>query len=157
MRCAAIMINRRACLGLGALLLLVGGCSGGDSPPFLVYAGGGFVFNYRTANHFYGFVVKQTKPLPQGSKLRVSFEIPGGKQEVQEVATVAGRLQYKFQTGDLDGIEAGHAYHAILTLLDAKTGLELDRLDMTFKTEADQSKLPQKPLVVGPGYEQPKN
>ena len=43
MRCAAIMINRRACLGLGALLLLVSGCSGGDSPPFLAYAGGGFV------------------------------------------------------------------------------------------------------------------
>ena len=76
---------------------------------------------------------------------------------MQEIATVPGRLQYKFQTGDLDGIEAGHHYRAILTLLDAETGRELDRLEKTFKTDVDQSKLPDKPLVAGPGYEQPEN
>jgi hypothetical protein len=150
------MISRRNYLGLVVLLALPG-CADSEAPPFVEFAGGGFVFNYRTANHFYGFVVKQIKPLPAGSKLRVTFEIPGGKEEVQEIATIPGRLQYKFQTGDLDGIEAGHQYRAILTLLDGKTGRELDRLEKTFATEVDQSKLPQKPLVVGPGYEQPKN
>ena len=154
MRCAAIMISRRSYLGLLVMLALPG-CAGNEIPPFIEFAGGGFVFNYRTANHFYGLVVKQIKPLPAGSKLRVSFEIPGGRQEVQEIATVPGRLQYKFQTGDLDGIEAGHQYRAILTLLDGETGRELDRLEKTFKTDVDQSKLPEKPLVVGPGYEQP--
>ena len=156
MRCAAIMISRRNCLGLVVMLALPG-CGGSEAPPFIEFAGGGFVFNYRTANHFYGLVVKQIKPLPAGSKLRVSFEIPGGRQEVQEIATVPGRLQYKFQTGDLDGIEAGHHYRAILMLLDGETGRELDRLEKTFKTDVDQSKLPERPLVAGPGYEQPKN
>lgn len=143
--------DRRLVLFLLAPLLLA--CGGEDTRPYLEFAGGGFVFNYRTANHYYGFVARQVRPLPEGARLRVTFEIPGGKTEVQEEPAVSGRLQYKFQTGDLEGIEAGHPYEANLVVLDGATGKELFRLSHSFKTDVDQSKLPAKPLVVGPGYE----
>ena len=153
MNSSVTMPDRRALL-LALLLPALAAC-GDDAPkPYFEFAGGGFVFNYRTANHFYGFVVRQKTPLPDGARIRVTFETPQGEQ-VQNIDAVPGRLQYKFQTGDLDGIVAGHPYKAVLVVLDGATEKELGRLEKTFKTEADQSKLPDKPLVVGPGYEQP--
>jgi hypothetical protein len=79
--------------------------------------------------------------------------VPGGKMETQEEPAVPGRLQYKFQTGDLEGIEPGHPYTATLVVLD-KTGKEIGRFEKSFMTEVDQSKLPERPLVEGPGYQQ---
>ncbi len=143
--------HRRLVLLLLAPLLWA--CGDDPARPYLEFAGGGFVFNYRTANHFYGFVVRQAKPLPEGARLKVVFEVPGGRTETQEEPAVPGRLQYKFQTGDLEGIVPGHPYVATLLVLDSATGQELGRLTHSFKTDADQSKLPGKPLVVGPGYE----
>jgi hypothetical protein len=132
---------------------LLWACGEDTSRPYLQFAGGGFVFNYRTANHYYGFVVRQQRPLPEGARLKVTFEVPGSKTETQEEPAVPGRLQYKFQTGDLEGIESGHPYTATLVVLD-KTGKEIGRLEKSFKTEVDQSKLPDRPLVEGPAYQQ---
>lgn len=150
MSSSATVLSRRVLLGF----VLAGLTACGDDPdtPYLDYAGGGFVFNYRTANHFYGFVVRQKKPLPEGARITVRFELPGDRQQVVEERTTGGRLQYKFQTGDIEGIEVNHPYRAVLVLSDA-SGTELQRLEKTFQTDVDQSRLPSKPLVVGPGYE----
>lgn len=144
------VFDRRRLLLLAVLGLA--GCGEDPSTPYLEYAGGGFVFNYRTANHYYGFVVRQKRPLPEGGRLEVRFELPGGQEEKAAEKIVPGRLQYKFQTGDIDGIEANHPYKAVLVLLDAE-GKEIERLEHSFKTDVEQSSLPAKPLVVGPGYQ----
>lgn len=144
--------DRRHFVVLAMLTPLLWACGDDPSRPYLEFAGGGFIFNYRTANHYYGFVVRQQRPLPEGAKLKVTFEVPGGKTEMQEEPAVPGRLQYKFQTGDLEGIEPGHAYTATLAVLD-KSGKEIALLTKSFRTEVDQSKLPDSPLVKGPGYE----
>ena len=132
-----------------ALAVLVTACQD-DDKPYLEFAGGGFIFNYRTANHYYGLVIRQKKPLPEGARLEARFETPNGMEIVTEPA-VAGRLQYKFQTGDLDGILAGHSYVVVVALIDAE-GTTLERLERSFQTTVDQSKLPDQPLVSGPGY-----
>ena len=142
--------SRRLALLLLAATVLTA-CGEEAAGPYLDYAGGGFVFNYRTANHYYGLVVRQKKPLPEDSSFEVRFEVPGGEQVQQEPAR-AGRLQYKFQTGDLEGIEAGHPYRAVV-ILRAAGGQEIERLEKSFTTTVDQKKLPDKPLVTGPGYE----
>jgi hypothetical protein len=142
--------SRRLALLLLAAAVLTS-CGDDAVGPYLEYAGGGFIFNYRTANHYYGLVVRQKRPLPEGSSFEVRFEVPGGEQVQQEPAA-AGRLQYKFQTGDLEGIEAGHPYKAVV-ILRAAGGQEIERLEKQFTTTVDQSKLPAKPLVTGPGYE----
>jgi hypothetical protein len=117
--------------------------------------GGGFIFNYRTADHYYGFVIRQKKPLPEGSKLEARFEVPDGPEQVVEQPTRPGQLQYVFQTGDIQGIEKGHPYKAVLRILDGATGAEIAKYEKSFKTDVDESILPQNPLVVGPAYQQP--
>ena len=136
----------------GALL----GCKEDASTAYVEFAGGGFIFNYRTANHYYGFVVRQKKPLPEGSKLEARFEVPGEElEQVVEQPMRRGQLQYVFQTGDLDGIVTGHPYKATLRILDDTTGAVIATYQTTFKSAVDQSALPEGPLVIGPGYQQP--
>ena len=132
------------------------GCKDDASTPYVEFVGGGFIFNYRTANHYYGFVVRQKKPLPEGGRLEARFEVPGNKPEqVVEQPIRPGQLQYVFQTGDLDGIVTGHPYKAVLRILDGTTGAVIASYETTFKSAVDQSTLPEGPLVVGPGYQQP--
>jgi hypothetical protein len=140
-------------IALGGLLL---GCKDDVSTPYVEFVGGGFIFNYRTANHYYGFVVRQKKPLPDGSRLEARFEVPGSEHEqVVEQPMRHGQLQYVFQTGDLDDIVKDHPYKATLRILDGTTGAVIAKYETTFKTAVDQLALPQSPLVVGPGYQQP--
>ncbi len=146
----------------GQLLLVIAlagplsGCKDDASAPYVEFAGGGFIFNYRTANHYYGFVVRQKKPLPEGGRLEARFEVPGNKPEqVVELPIRVGQLQYVFQTGDLEGIVKDHPYKATLRILDGTTGAVIASYETTFKSAVDQSTLPEGPLVVGPGYQQP--
>jgi hypothetical protein len=129
-------------------------CEDDTAKPYLEFAGGGFVFNYRNADHFYGFVARQKKPLPEGSVIEVRFEVPGG-EEMLSRSSRPGQLQYSFQTGNLRGIVKDHPYTATLILRDGKTGTEIARYQKTFVTSVDQASLPDKPLVVGPGYAKP--
>jgi hypothetical protein len=147
--------SRRLVLLL-AISSLLTGCGDDASTPYVEFVGGGFIFNYRTANHYYGFVVRPKKPLPEGSKLEARFEVPGGgPEQVIEQPSRPGQLQYVFQTGDLDGIVKDHPYKATLRIIDGTTGAEIARYEKTFRTEVDQSALPEDPLVVGPGYQKP--
>jgi hypothetical protein len=138
-----------------SLAALLAGCRDDPAKPYVEFVGGGFIFNYRTANHYYGFVVRQKKPLPEGSKLEARFEVPGGPEQVVEQASRPGQLQYVFQTGDLQGIVKGHPYKAVLRILDGATNAEIAKYETSFKTQVDQAALPLDPLVVGPGYQQP--
>lgn len=150
-----LMISRQLLLAI-ALAGVFSGCKDDASTPYVEFVGGGFIFNYRTANHFYGFVVRQKRPLPEGSRLEARFEVPGKElEQVVEQPTRPGQLQYVFQTGDLDGIVTGHPYKAALRILDGTTGAVIATYETTFKSAVDQSALPESPLVVGPGYQQP--
>jgi hypothetical protein len=147
--------KRRGLLLAVGLAVLLSGCEDDAAKPYLEFVGGGFIFNYRTANHYYGFVVRQKKPLPEGSRLEVQFEVPGGPAQIVVQPARSGQLQYVFQTGDLDGIVKGHSYKASLRILDGTTGAEIAKYEKSFKTDVDQSALPEDPLVVGPGYQKP--
>lgn len=150
-----LTMSRRLILAF-ALASLLSGCRDDASTAYVQFVGGGFIFNYRTANHYYGFVVRQKKPLPEGSRLEARFEVPGGRPEqVVEQPTRRGQLQYVFQTGDLDGIVKDHPYKAVLRILDGTTGAVIAKYETTFKTLVDQPTLPEDPLVIGPGYQQP--
>ena len=79
--------------------------------------------------------------------------MPGGAEPyVTTAKIVPGQLQYSFKTPFLQGIEKDHEYKAVMRLIDP-AGKELARYERSFHTDVDQSTLPPKPLVVGPGYE----
>lgn len=129
------------------------GCKEDPSAPYLEFAGGGFIFNYRTAEAFYGFVAKPLRSLPEGSVIQVEFEVPGSAAPfVITEKVVPGMLQFSFRTPELSGIEKGHPYKAVMRLLAEPSGKELARYEKSFHTDVEQASLPSKPLVVGPGY-----
>ena len=57
-------------------LLALMGCKEDPNAPYLEFAGGGFIFNYRNAEAFYGFVAKPLRSLPEGSVIEAQFEVP---------------------------------------------------------------------------------
>lgn len=136
-----------------AFALLLAGCGEDPNAPYLSFAGGGFVFNYRNAEAFYGFVAKPLRTLPEGGVIEAQFEVPGSAEPaIVTEKVVKGQVQYTFKSPNLTGIQAKHDYKAVMRLLDAQ-GKEIARYEQNFHTDVDQSTLPNQPLVVGPGYE----
>jgi hypothetical protein len=56
-----------------------------------------------------------------------------------------------FRTPALHGIVKDKDYATVLRVVSAD-GKELARYTHAFRTDVDQSVLPDKPLVIGPGY-----
>ena len=139
-------------LGCAALAAALVACDAGEGP-YLAFAGGGFIFNYRLASAEYGFVARVMRPLPAGSLLEAEFEDPAGGAPISvREASRPGRRSYHFQTPPVTGIEAGRDYRVVLRLLDAD-GTELARYSRTFHADVSQDVLPESPPVVGPGYQ----
>ena len=140
-----------ACI-LGATLIA---CDSGNSEdkPYLTFAGGGFVFNYRLATADYGFVARVMRTIPAGSILEAEFENPaGGDPIVLRQSTSAGRSSYVFRTPPLQGVRANRDYQVVLRLLDSEQ-MELASHRKSFRSSVDQNVLPETPPVVGPGYQ----
>jgi hypothetical protein len=136
---------------LAAVFLLIG-CDG-DKGPYFSFAGGGFVANYRIGEVYYGFVAKPERRLPEGSVVEARLEDPaGGPEIVIDTPTRSGQLQYMFRTPPVKGVRKDKDYRVELRLLDGPQGAVLGSVSRTFRSAADQSELPDKPLVVGPGY-----
>ena len=139
------------CCGLG---LVLSACKEEAPTPFLKIVGGSFMFNYRYSKMSYGFVARQLKPLPQGSVLEASFDLPGTERKFVVTKPVkAGQLQYSFETEALRGVRKNTPYKVQLKLLEADTGKELALVEQVFKSDVDQATLPTKAPVVGPGYQ----
>ena len=137
----------------GCLGLVLSACDDQSSTPFLKIVGGGFMFNYRYSKASYGFVARQLKPLPEGSILEASFDLPDSDQKfVLTQPTKAGKLQYSFESEALHGIKKNTPYKVTLKLLEANTGKELALVEQIFKSDVDQDTLPTRAPVVGLGY-----
>jgi hypothetical protein len=137
------------CLGL-----VLSACKEEAPTPFVKIVGGSFLFNYRYSKMSYGFVVRQLKPLPEGSVLEASFDLPDTDRKFVVTKPVkAGQLQYSFETEPLRGVRKNTPYRVQLKLLEADTGKELALVEQVFKSDVDQATLPIKAPVVGPGYQ----
>lgn len=135
-----------------AVLLLA--CSDSSDKPYVEFIGGGFIFNYRLAEADYGFVVKPVRRIPPGTILEAQFENPsGGEPIVVRDTAKFGRLQYVFRTPPVHGVKANHNYQVHLRLLDPADKHVIASYSRTFHSDVDQSILPERPPVVGPGYQ----
>jgi hypothetical protein len=122
------------------------------SKPYVEIEGGGFIFNYRIAEAFYGVSLRPMRRLEVGTVLEAEFENPaGGKSYVVRETVDAARLSYMLRTPGLSGIEKDRPYRVEVRVL-AGDGRLLASYERTFKSDLDQSVLPEKPLTIGPGY-----
>jgi len=121
--------------------------------PYVEIEGGGFIFNYRIAEAFYGVSLRPMRRLEPGTVLEVVFENPaGGEPYVVRETVNAARLSYMLRTPGLRGVEKDRPYRVEVRVLAPRDGRLLATYQTTFKSDLDQSVLPEKPLTVGPGY-----
>jgi hypothetical protein len=136
---------------LTAVLLLTG-CEEAQKPA-ASYAGGGFVFNYRIGEAFYGVVIKTERKLPQEAVIQASFENPIGGQPILVTDKIRdGQRRYTLRTPALKGIKKDVPYKVVVQILDKPGGQVVQRIERTFRSQVDQSMIPQGPLLIGPGY-----
>jgi hypothetical protein len=132
------------------LALLVAACEDASKPP-LALAGGGFIFNYRIAEVFYGVSLKPQRRIAAGAVLEGEFENPaGGPNLIVRETLGEPKLVYALQTPPLKGVKAGKPYRVEVRLIEG--GKITGRVARTFTSDLDQEMLPEAPLTIGPGY-----
>jgi hypothetical protein len=135
-----------------AIVLALAACED-QGGPAASFAGGGFVFNYRIGEAFYGVVINTERKLPASAVIQGQFENPaGGPTIVVEDNYREGQRKYMLRTPALKGIKKDIPYKVVVEILDKPGGTVIDRLEKTIKSDVDQSTIPQEPMVIGPGY-----
>jgi hypothetical protein len=132
-------------------LALLAGCSSEPGPAFEI-VGGGFIFNYRIAEVTAGLVVVPLREFPADSSVEMTFENPAGGAPIVVAKPASPETKrLDFTTPPLSGVEADRDYTVTVRLIDEQ-GKEIERIDKKFRSQLDQSRLPDAPLTVGPGY-----
>lgn len=123
--------------------------------PWLQVLGGGFIFNYRVADVYYGFTAAVTRPLPTGSIVEASFEDPAGGPPLVVRQRIGGAemTRLALRSPPLRGVEAGRDYHVAIRLLDREDQHLLWSRDVAFRSNISDRVAPERPLTVGPGYD----
>ena len=133
-----------------ALAVLLTGCDDPGKPP-LALAGGGFIFNYRIAEVFYGVSLKPQRRIAAGAVLEGEFENPaGGPNLIVRETLGVPKLVYALQSPPLKGVTAGRPYRVEVRLIEG--GKITGRVERTFTSDLNQDMLPDAPLTIGPGY-----
>lgn len=122
--------------------------------PYLRVVGGGFIFNYRVADVFYGFTAVVQRPLPTGSIIEASFEDPAGGDAHLVRQRVGGveATSYSLRSPSVRGVEAGTAYHVAIRVLDREERHVLWAHGVDYVSQISDTVVPDQPLTVGPGY-----
>lgn len=124
--------------------------------PYLDFAGGGFIFNYRVAEVFYGFNLVVTKPLEAGSIIEAEFEDPGGGPSHLVSTRVNPRTtKYTLRSPSVRGVEAGKPYAVTVSLWDWRHEKLIERHQKSYVSQTSDIVVPETPLTVGPGYHTP--
>lgn len=144
-----------ASLVLLAMLLAIGWATreDPDTKPYLKITGGGFMFNYRVADVYYGFTAVVDRPLPTGSIIEAAFEDPaGGPRHVVRMRVGTGTNHYSLRSPPVRGVEADKTYHVAIRVMDRTEKELLWTHDLAFRSRISDAVVPDAPLTVGPGY-----
>ena len=144
-----------AALALVAVLFAIGWATREDpsDQPYLEVLGGGFMFNFRNAEAFYGFTAEVVRPLASGSIIEASFEDPaGGAPHVVSERVSPMTDRYALRSPPLSGIEAKKPYRVSIRVYDRKRETLLWQAERTYASQLSGEVVPERPLTVGPGY-----
>ncbi|MEH6402873.1 MAG: hypothetical protein V7750_05825 [Sneathiella sp.] len=138
---------------LGILVFFTASCEEDPNSPYLEFTGGGFIFNYRIGEAFYGCILTPLRTIPVGTKITAEFEDPaGGPPLIVSQLSQKGQIQYSFRTPGIKQIKKGRPYLVTVSLLDVKKDTVFAEYTHHFASSIDQSTLPGKALTIGPGY-----
>jgi hypothetical protein len=135
------------------LALLLAACQRETGPDPLKLTGKMFVFNYRLAYATYLVTLEQTEPLPDGSIVKAEFENPAGGAPLTLERKIFPNLpRVVLESPDVTCVKEGQPYTVSIAVI-GPDGDRLQSLETQVTSSADQSILPAKALVIGPGYE----
>ncbi len=122
--------------------------------PWLQVLGGGFIFNYRVADVYYGFSAAVARPLPTGTIVEAAFENPAGGPPLVVRQRIGGveMTRLSLRSPPVRGVEAGRAYRVSLRVLDREDEHLLWSRDIAFTSNVSDAVVPDRPLTIGPGY-----
>jgi hypothetical protein len=144
---------RASWLILLPLLLSLAACQRETGPDPLKLTGKMFVFNYRLAYATYMVTLDRTEPVPEGSMVRAEFENPaGGAPLTLERKLFANLTRVALESPDISCVKKGVPYKVAIRVV-GPDGAVLQSLETQVTSNVDQSILPAKALVVGPGYD----
>ncbi|WP_173935039.1 hypothetical protein [Chelativorans sp. Marseille-P2723] len=121
--------------------------------PYLQILGGGFIFNYRNAEVFYGFTAQVVRPLASGSIIEARFEDPGGGPPhvvAERVSPMTDR--YMLRSPPVAHVKAGKPYHVDIEIYDRRHEKLIWQTRRNYASQVSDEVMPEEPLTVGPGY-----
>ncbi|MGX5722125.1 hypothetical protein [Shinella zoogloeoides] len=124
--------------------------TGGDP---LKLTGKMFVFNYRLAYATYLVTLEQMAPLPDGTVVKAEFENPAGGAPLTLERRIFPNLpKVVLESPDVTCVKKARPYKVTIAVVGPDGGT-LQSIETQVTSSADQSILPAKALVVGPGYD----
>ena len=124
--------------------------TGGDP---LKLTGKMFVFNYRLAYATYLVTLEQMAPLPDGTVVKAEFENPAGGAPLTLERRIFRNLpKVVLESPDVTCVKKARPYKVTIAVVGPDGGT-LQSIETQVTSSADQSILPAKALVVGPGYD----
>lgn len=144
-------VSKALCLALLAMLA-VSACRQSDEGNYVRVAGNVFIFNYREAVATYVLSLQRLRPLPPDSLWRATFDNPeGGTPQTVTRTIFAGMGNIAVESEPVYCIVKGKPYTYKIEIIAENRTLQV--LSGTMVSTLSQDILPEKPLVIGPGYQ----
>lgn len=143
-------------ISIGAALVIglfgTTGCQREDLAEPLKLSGKVFIFNYRVAEATYVVTLARNGPLPEPSFVETTFENPaGGPPLVTRSKIFSFWDKVSLESPPVRCVVKDRPYAISIRILDGSDKV-LQTIETTLTSSLDQTIMPGKALVVGPGY-----
>jgi len=146
-----MMLKSLRYAGLAALALLAACQRESEDGPTEI-SGKLFVFNYRVATATYMITLQRKAPLPENGVVEAEYENPRGGAPLTTRSKIFPFWEkIVLESPPLHCVVKDRRYAVKIRILDNHSKL-LQSLETTVVSNLDQTILPAKPLVIGPGY-----
>lgn len=140
-------------LPLLAMSLALGACRDTGKDALFEVTGRLVVFNYREALLTYIVTLKPLRPIEAGEVAVTTMDNPaGGAPLVFSQKLFAGHTKVTIESPPLECVVKARPYKVAIRIQDANGDL-LQAIEADMVSAQDQAMLPDRPLVVGPGYQ----
>lgn len=133
--------------------IMLAGCRDTGEGNLFEISGRLVVFNYREAKVAYVVTLNPLRPIGEGQKAITTFENPaGGDALVVTQKLLPSHKKVTIESPPLECVVKDRPYKVSIRIEGPDGGL-LQAIDTTMISAQDQDMLPDRPLVVGPGYQ----
>ncbi len=145
-------MTRRSAAFLLCLIGVAACRESGAEGEFYAVSGKLFIFNYRVARATYLVTLRPLKPMRDGDVAVAVFEDPAGGSPIEVRQKIWPRLdKVSLESPPVHCVRKDRPYQVSIRI-EAANGAVRQTIATTMTSSEDQTRLPDKPLVVGPFY-----